>query len=168
MDLDKEELEATKNMQSSAESAEMNEEEIIIECNKLLITLKKSHIDGKIIQILYDLYEQEKEKNEELEEYKKISELTKISCCTAQNCEALNNAIREGLENQKLRDKLEESEARLQEEINEVCKLKAELYGNSISKDKIREQIKQIKSEEANIYFKEHVVYFLQELLEEE
>lgn len=156
-DLDKE---STKNMQSSAESAEMNEEEIIIECNKLLITLKNSHIDGKIIQILYDLYEQEKEKNEELEEYKKISELTKISCCTAQNCEALNNAIREGLENQKLRDKLEE--------INEVCKLKAELYGNSISKDKIREQIKQIKSEEANIYFKEHVVYFLQELLEEE
>jgi hypothetical protein len=37
-----------------------------------------------------------------------------------------------------------------------------------VSKDKIREQIKQIKSEEANIYFKEHVVYFLQELLEEE
>lgn len=44
----------------------MNEEEIIIECNKLLITLKNSHIDGKIIQILYDLYEQEKEKNKEL------------------------------------------------------------------------------------------------------
>ena len=37
-----------------------------------------------------------------------------------------------------------------------------------VSKDKIREQIKQIKSEEGNIYFKEHVVYFLQELLEEE
>ena len=44
----------------------LSEEEIEIECNKLLITLKINHIDGKIIQILYDLYEQEKEKNEEL------------------------------------------------------------------------------------------------------
>ena len=44
----------------------MTEEEIIIECNKLLITLKNSHIDGKIIQILYDLNEKEKEKNKEL------------------------------------------------------------------------------------------------------
>lgn len=42
--------------------------------------------------------------NEELKEYKKIAELTKISCCTAQNCEALNNAIRERLENQKLKN----------------------------------------------------------------
>lgn len=46
--------------------------------------------------------------------------------------------------------------------------LQPELLKKYISKDKIREQIKQIKSEEANIYFKEHVVYFLQELLEEE
>lgn len=44
----------------------LSEEKIIIECNKLLITLKNSHIDGKIIQILYDLYEQEKKKNKEL------------------------------------------------------------------------------------------------------
>lgn len=46
--------------------------------------------------------------------------------------------------------------------------LKKNIEKDYISKDKIREQIKQIKSEEANIYFKEHVVYFLQELLEEE
>ena len=35
------------------------------------------------------------QENKELKEYKKIAELTKVSCCTAQNCEALNNAIRE-------------------------------------------------------------------------
>ena len=44
--------------------------------------------------------------NEELKEYKKIAELTKISCCTAQNCEALNNAIKSELENQKLKEEL--------------------------------------------------------------
>ena len=44
--------------------------------------------------------------NEELKEYKKIAELTKISCCTAQNCEALNNAIKSELENQKLKKEL--------------------------------------------------------------
>ena len=31
-------------------------------------------------------------------EYVKYAELTKIACCTAQNCEALNNAIRLGKE----------------------------------------------------------------------
>ena len=103
--------------------------------------------------------------------------LTKISCCTAQNCGALSNAIREGLENQKLREQLEEREARLQEEINENCKLKAELYGNSISKDKIREKIKQINDEKLNYseneYYLEneikgYAIDKLRELLEEE
>lgn len=40
---------------------------------------------------------------------------------------------------EKLQKEIEERETRLQEEINENCKLKTELYGNSISKDKIRE-----------------------------
>lgn len=39
----------------------------------------------------------------------------------------------------KQQKEIEERETRLQEEINENCKLKTELYGNSISKDKIRE-----------------------------
>lgn len=39
-----------------------------------------------------------------LEKEKHIWDLTKIACCNAQNCEALNNAIREGLENEKLRE----------------------------------------------------------------
>lgn len=45
----------------------------------------------------------------ELEEEKRITELTKISCCTAQNCGALENAIREGLENDKLKQQLADS-----------------------------------------------------------
>lgn len=45
----------------------------------------------------------------ELEEDKKITELTKISCCTAQNCGALENAIKEGLENDKLKKDLADS-----------------------------------------------------------
>lgn len=57
------------------------------------------------IYILSD-YKRVLKENEELKEYKKIAELTKISCCTAQNCEALNNAIKSELENQKLKEKL--------------------------------------------------------------
>lgn len=49
------------------------------------------------------------EELEILQEYKKIAELTKISCCTAQNCEALNNAIKAGLENNKLKEELNRS-----------------------------------------------------------
>lgn len=47
----------------------MSEEEIQIECNKLLITLKNHHIDGSIIQVLYNLYNKEKEKNKAIKEY---------------------------------------------------------------------------------------------------
>lgn len=45
---------------------------------------------------------------ERLQEYKRLSELTKIACCSAQNCGALNNAIREGIENQKLKKEIEQ------------------------------------------------------------
>ena len=46
---------------SEADKSNLSEEEIIIECNKLLITLKKHHINGSIIQVLYNLYNKEKE-----------------------------------------------------------------------------------------------------------
>lgn len=59
---------------------------------------------AKDFNTLLNLIEKLQKENEELKEYKKIAELTKISCCTAQNCEALNNAIRERLENQKLKN----------------------------------------------------------------
>ena len=83
-DLDKEELEATRKMQSSTESAEMNEEEIIKYLENVIKTIKESNMlfdepanircglkmEGAI-QGLLDLYKKEKEKN-------KILELTKI------------------------------------------------------------------------------------------
>lgn len=56
----------------------------------------------QFVNILSD-YKRVLKENEELKEYKRISELTKISCCTAQNCGALSNAIRDSLENEKLR-----------------------------------------------------------------
>ena len=62
-------------------------------------------IQQAIEHILSD-YKRVLKENEELKEYKKIAELTKISCCTAQNCEALNNAIKSELENQKLKEEL--------------------------------------------------------------
>lgn len=40
---------------------------------------------------------------------------------------------------QKEKEKNKEIEIRLQEEINEVCEMKTRLFGNSISKDKIRD-----------------------------
>ena len=70
-----------------------------INCNPDIKALSES------IDILSD-YKRVLKENEELKEYKKIAELTKISCCTAQNCEALNNAIKSELENQKLKEKL--------------------------------------------------------------
>ena len=47
---------------------------------------------------------------EDLKEYKKVTELTKISCCTAQNCEALSNSIKGSLENSKLKETLEKKD----------------------------------------------------------
>lgn len=72
----------------------------------------------------------------ELEEYKKYAELTKISCCTAQNCEALNNAIREGIENQKLREENHELEIALIDMVNQFAdtdKEEKQLYTMGLS-----------------------------------
>ena len=81
--------------------------------------------------------------------------------------------------NKSIAYKLEEREARLQEEINEVCKLKTDLYGNSISKDKIRDKIKELKQvmekDEVDDFGNhsigwgalDYIVEQLQELLEE-
>lgn len=67
------------------------------------------------------------------------------------------------------------------EKINEVCKLKTELYGNSISKDKIKEKIESLeekihivipneynKIEVMNEFKNEGAIDVLKELLEEE
>lgn len=67
-----------------------------------------------------------RKENEELKEYKKNAELTKISCCIAQNCEALNNAIKEGLRNQRLQKENEELKVELerQKDINTIINQK--------------------------------------------
>ncbi len=74
------------------------------EIKKIRISLLPE--DYGIFEILLNLIEKLQKENEGLKEYKKIAELTKISCCTAQNCEALNNAIKSELENQKLKEEL--------------------------------------------------------------
>ena len=82
--------------------------------------------DKKLSKAIENLIKEYKE----LEEYKKYAELTKISCCTAQNCGALNNAIREGIENQKLREEIEDR--------------KYDIENNYIPKSKVQEIIQDI------------------------
>ena len=67
----------------------------------------------------------------ELEEAKRITELTKISCCTAQNCAALENAIRKDLENDRLKEQLETIRENAKQDIskleNQLADSKADL-----------------------------------------
>ena len=46
------------------------------------------------IQTVLNLIEKKSKEIEELKEYKHDAELTKVACCSAQNCEALNNCIK--------------------------------------------------------------------------
>lgn len=78
------------------------------------------------------------QENTELKEYKKIAELTKISCCTAQNCEALNNAIKNGLENEKLLQENKELK-KLENLTNESIKNSNSIKKNYIPKSKVKE-----------------------------
>lgn len=87
----------------------MKEEEKAIEYFNCETTSEVMHYGAVLVKLI----ETQKAELERLKEYKKISELTKISCCTAQNCEALNNAIREGLENNKLQAEIEKKEKRI-------------------------------------------------------
>lgn len=60
---------------------------------KQWIKRKNERLESENQEFLYK-YGNILKENEKLKEYKKIAELTKISCCIAQNCEALNNAIK--------------------------------------------------------------------------
>lgn len=104
--------------------------------------------DTHILQNKLDIVNAKKielqKENEELKEYKKISELTKISCCTAQNCEALSNAIRNSLENEKLKKENEELKTLI------------------AHKNGYRKQLEQ------GLYTKENIIPILLESLEEE
>jgi hypothetical protein len=100
----------------------------------------------KDITTILNLTKKQQEEIEELKEYKHDAELTKVSCCTAQNCEALNNCI-------KLRRELQNADKKIQKQQEKIKELTA--FYNSfesgeivnypifkqryINKDKIRE-----------------------------
>ena len=128
----------------------MNKEErkAIEDMNRFANGIDMSCVTARQMQIILNLIEKLQKENEELKEYKKIAELTKISCCTAQNCEALNNAIKSELENQKLK-----------EELNDI---------NQKWIQKVKDKIEEINK---NLYTVEHyetvgAINVLQELLE--
>ena len=64
-------------------------------CLMLNCPVVKNNIERqlKIIELNRIIRKQSKE-IEELKEYKHDAELTKVACCSAQNCEALNNCIK--------------------------------------------------------------------------
>lgn len=109
--------------------------------------------------------------NEELKEYKRISELTKISCCTAQNCGALSNSIRDSLENEKLKKENEELKGLIAHKNRYTEQLEQDLFENAsnyvISKQKITDKIEEVKNEE-DLYARGNIIAILLELLEEE
>ena len=81
----------------------------------------------------------------------------------------LNLIEKQQEEIEELKEAIKERETRLQEEINENCKLKTELYGNSISKDKIRDKIlelEEIKNAFQNDEWKREYNYKIEPLKE--
>lgn len=102
-------------MENSMEEAKKAIEEVenlIKRCDecklKECINCETNWTEVTSIKRIVDSYKKVLKELKDLQEYKRISELTKISCCTAQNCEALNTAIKGELENQKLRQENEE------------------------------------------------------------
>lgn len=75
---------------------------------KVIYNNKYLFCDKRDVDFLLNLIEKQQKENKELKEYKRIAELTKIACCDAQNCEALNNSIKYTFENTKLKKMLEE------------------------------------------------------------
>lgn len=77
------------------------------------LSLKVTDENIKAIDKVLDLVEKQQKEIEELKEYKHDAELIKVSCCTAQNCEALNNCI-------KLERELQNAEKKIKEKIKEL------------------------------------------------
>lgn len=126
----------------------MSEEEIIQEIEKLELEEEKEKVIKKLLGIII---EGKKDIIQEKEFFLKKKEK----------------------EIEELKKEIEERETRLQEEINENCRLKTELYGNSISKNKIREKLEEVKNKREEEIEKYQVsmlgsaIDILQELLEE-
>ena len=131
--LSDEEKEALRNFKSEYETCDHYSSDLIIELDDA--------------EIILNLIEKQSKEIEELKEYKHDAELTKVACCTAQNCEALNNCI-------KLERELQNADKKWE--------------------DKIKAKIEEVdKDENASIpdiieYAKEYATQKLQSLLEKE
>ena len=119
-------------------------ETICLENNEL--KEKNERLESENQEFLYK-YGNILKENEKLKEYKKIAELTKISCCIAQNCEALNNAIKKELENQRLE---KENETLKKLHIQDNNKLDF-VMKHCILEQKIKDKIEELNQKEQKL-----------------
>lgn len=119
-------------------------ETICLENNEL--KEKNERLESENQEFLYK-YGNILKENEKLKEYKKIAELTKISCCIAQNCEALNNAIKKKLENQRLE---KENETLKKLHIQDNNKLDF-VMKHCILEQKIKDKIEELNKKEQKL-----------------
>lgn len=132
-----------------------------INCNPDIKALTES------IDILSD-YKRVLKENEELKEYKKIAELTKISCCTAQNCEALNNAIKSELENQKLKEELNDINQKWIQKVKDKIEKEIKYHEKNILDIENITMLKgKTAKEEAEIEFNKYAIVVLKKMLQE-
>jgi len=106
------------------------------------------------IEDILNLIEKQSKEIEELKAYKHDAELTKIACCTAQNCEALNNCIKLERELQNADNKWKD---KIKAKIEEVEQL--ELYNMKIPR---------LSTLDERLGAKIGIKYVLQSLLEKE
>lgn len=119
-------------------------ETICLENNEL--KEKNERLESENQEFLYK-YGNILKENEKLKEYKKIAELTKISCCIAQNCEALNNAIKKELENHRLE---KENETLKKLHIQDNNKLDF-VMKHCILEQKIKDKIEELNQKEQKL-----------------
>lgn len=124
------------------------------------------------IEELFEAIEHLIKAYKELEEYKKIAELTQISCCTAQNCGALNNSIKNALENMKLKEKIKELEE-FKKQVTEIENTNFIKYKNYIPVSLVKEKIEELDKEklkydnDLRIYTLRNTFDFQKEVLQE-
>lgn len=86
------------------------------------------------VATLINLIEKQFKEIEELKEYKHDAELTKVACCSAQNCEALNNCIKLERELQNADKKWEDKIKAKIEEIDKEIEKKREIARNPMDR----------------------------------
>jgi len=122
----------------------LSDEEIkAIEILKLRLENASLYVRGNnevfynALGIVLKLIEKQQKEMEELKEYKHDAELTKVACCTAQNCEALNNCI-------KLERELQNADKKWEDKIKAI--LEEYKYAEIGDSEKIIEFYKKIQS----------------------